>query len=130
MVTRLTNKGTTHSEPFGNIIIKNMFGHQVDNVQFNNTTPRFSILTDVYKRQTTGCNLGGNSIALGNTSGILSIAAAYVDSETRFDVATNASGYVAITFTGSPLANGSLLIENSTASGTGATATTLSLIHI
>jgi hypothetical protein len=73
---------------------------------------------------TTGCNLGGNSIALGNTSGILSIAAAYVDSETRFDVATNASGYVAITFTGSPLANGSLLIENSTASGTGATATT------
>lgn len=45
MVTRLTNKGTTHSEPFGNIIIKNMFGHQVDNVQFNNTTPRFSILT-------------------------------------------------------------------------------------
>lgn len=73
---------------------------------------------------TTGCNLGGNSIALGNTSGILSIAAAYVDSETRFDVATNASGYVAISFTGSPLANGSLLIENSTASGTGATATT------
>ncbi|HUC78887.1 MAG TPA: hypothetical protein VMQ58_01465 [Candidatus Saccharimonadales bacterium] len=45
MVTKLTNQGTTHSEPFGNIIVKSMFGKIVDNVQFNNTTPRASILT-------------------------------------------------------------------------------------
>lgn len=45
IVTRLKNQGTTHSEPFGTIIIKNMFGKIVDNVQFNNSTPRASILT-------------------------------------------------------------------------------------
>jgi hypothetical protein len=71
---------------------------------------------------TTGCNLTGSTVNLGNSSGILSIGAAYVDSSTRFDVATNASGYVAITFTGAPLSNGSLTIENSTLSGTGSTA--------
>jgi hypothetical protein len=53
MVTRLTNNGSTHSEPFGNIIIKNMFGHTVDNVQFNNTTPRASILTQSTRKFTT-----------------------------------------------------------------------------
>jgi hypothetical protein len=73
---------------------------------------------------TTGCNLTGSAVNLGNSSGILSIGAAYVDSSTRFDVATNASGYVAITFTGAPLSNGSLVIENSTLSGTGSTAAT------
>jgi len=45
IVTRLKNEGTTHSEPFGTILIKNMFGKIVDNVQFNNSTPRASILT-------------------------------------------------------------------------------------
>lgn len=53
MVTRLTNNGTTHSEPFGNIIIKNMFGKVVDNVQFNNSTPRASILTQSTRKFTT-----------------------------------------------------------------------------
>jgi hypothetical protein len=71
---------------------------------------------------TTGCNLTGSTVNLGNSSGILSIGAAYVDSSTRFDVATNASGYVAITFTGAPLSNGALTIENSTLSGTGSAA--------
>jgi len=70
------------------------------------------------------CTLTGSTVTLGNSSGILSISTAYVDSSTRFDVATNASGYVAISFTGTPLANGSLLIENSSASGTGSTAAT------
>jgi len=72
----------------------------------------------------TGCNLNGSTVNLGNSSGILSVGSAYVDSSTRFDVATNASGYVAITFTGSPLANGSNVIENSSLSGTGASAAT------
>jgi hypothetical protein len=53
MVTRLVNNGTTHSEPFGNIIIKNMFGKIVDNVQFNNSTPRASILTQSTRKFTT-----------------------------------------------------------------------------
>jgi hypothetical protein len=53
MVTRLTNNGTTHSEPFGNIIVKNMFGKIVDNVQFNNSTPRASILTQSTRKFTT-----------------------------------------------------------------------------
>lgn len=43
MVVKLANKGTTHSEPFGNIVVKNMFGKTVDNVQFNSA--RASILT-------------------------------------------------------------------------------------
>jgi len=73
---------------------------------------------------TTGCNLTGSAVNLGNSSGVLSIGAAYVDSSTRFDVATNASGYVAITFTGAPLSNGALTIENSTLSGTGTVAAT------
>ena len=70
------------------------------------------------------CSQTGSVVTLGNSSGILSIANAYVDTTTRFDIATNASGYAAVTFTGSPLANGSNLIESSTLSGTGSTAAT------
>ena len=73
----------------------------------------------------TGCNLSGSSVTLGNASGVLSLSNAYVDSSTRFDVATNASGYVAITFTGAPPSNGgSVIIESSTLSGTGSVAAT------
>lgn len=53
IVTRLTNQGTTHTEPFGNIIIKNMFGKVVDNVQFNNTIPPASILTQSTRKYLT-----------------------------------------------------------------------------
>jgi hypothetical protein len=53
IVTSLTNQGTTHSEPFGNIIIKSMFGKIVDNVQFNNSDPRASILTQSTRKFTT-----------------------------------------------------------------------------
>jgi hypothetical protein len=70
------------------------------------------------------CSQTGSVVTLGNTSGILSIANAYVDTSTRFDIATNASGLAAVTFTGSPLANGTNLIESSTLSGTGSTAAT------
>jgi len=73
----------------------------------------------------TGCNLSGSSVTLGNASGVLSLSNAYVDSSTRFDVATNASGYVAITFTGAPPSNGgSVIVESSTLSGTGSVAAT------
>lgn len=68
------------------------------------------------------CSLTGSSVTLGNSSGILSIASAYVDSSTRFDIATNASGYAAVSFTGAPLTNGALIIENSSLSGTGSVA--------
>jgi hypothetical protein len=70
------------------------------------------------------CSQTGSTVTLGNSAGILSIANAYDDQSTRFDIATNASGYAAVTFTGSPLANGSNLIESSTLSGTGAAAAT------
>lgn len=70
------------------------------------------------------CTLTGSTVTLGNASGILSIATTYVDSSTRFDIATNASGYAAVTFTGLPLSNGSLQIENSSLSGTGTVAAT------
>ncbi len=70
------------------------------------------------------CSLSGSTVTLGNSSGILSMSSAYVDSTTRFDAETNASAYAAITFTGAPLSNGSLFIENSTLSGTGTVATT------
>lgn len=68
------------------------------------------------------CSQTGSVVTLGNSSGILSISNAYVDSTTRFDVATNATGYAAITFSGQPLTNGSNVIENSTVSGTGTVA--------
>ncbi len=70
------------------------------------------------------CSGSGSTVTLGNSSGILSIASAYVDSSTRYDIGTNASGYATVTFTGLPLANGSLVIENSTLSGTGTVAAT------
>ncbi len=86
---------------------------------------QFCIYTASGTSSNSGCNLTGSSINLGNPStGILSISNAYVDSETRFDVATNATGYAAVTFTGTPLSSGSLIIENSTLSGTGSVATT------
>lgn len=73
----------------------------------------------------TGCNLTGSSVTLGNSSGVLSLSNAYVDSSTRFDIATNASGSAAITFTGAPPSNGgSVIVESSTLSGTGSTAAT------
>lgn len=72
----------------------------------------------------TGCNLTGSSVTLGNSSGVLSISNAYVDSSTRFDVATNASGDVAITFTGIPPNNGNIYVESSGVSGTGIAAAT------
>jgi hypothetical protein len=71
----------------------------------------------------TGCNLTGSTVTLGNSSGVLSIANAYVDSSTRFDIATNASGYAAVTFTGLPPSNGVVVVENSSVSGTGTVAT-------
>lgn len=70
----------------------------------------------------TGCNLSGSTVTLGNNQGVLSISNAYVDSSTRFDISTNASGYAAVTFTGYPPTNGVDVVENSTVSGTGTVA--------
>ncbi len=53
IVTRLNNQGNTHTEPFGTIIIKNMFGKTVDTVQFNNSTPPASILTQSTRKYIT-----------------------------------------------------------------------------
>ncbi|HEY5268286.1 MAG TPA: hypothetical protein VII94_04085, partial [Candidatus Saccharimonadales bacterium] len=82
IVTKLTNQGTTHSEPFGTVIVKNMFGKIVDNVEFNNTTPRSSILTQSTRKFTTalkkqkwlGYYTATISIGYGTTVGSLIIA--------------------------------------------------------
>jgi hypothetical protein len=50
VLTRLDNVGDIHVQPFGNVIVKNMFGHVVANYQFNNTTPRTNILPDSIRR--------------------------------------------------------------------------------
>jgi hypothetical protein len=71
----------------------------------------------------TGCNLTGSTITLGNSQGVLSLSNAYVDSSTRFDISTNASGYAALTFSGLPPSNGVDVVENSSVSGTGTVAT-------
>jgi hypothetical protein len=73
------------------------------------------------------CSQTGSSVTLGqNSQGVLSTSNPSVDSSTRFDVATNATGYAAITFTGTPLRLGatSNYIEASSVSGTGSTGNT------
>jgi hypothetical protein len=45
-MVRLHNSGNIHVEPFGSVVVKNMFGSQVASYQFNNTDPRASILPD------------------------------------------------------------------------------------
>jgi hypothetical protein len=44
VLTRLDNIGNIQLQPFGNIVIKNMFGHIVGTYQFNNSIPRANIL--------------------------------------------------------------------------------------
>ncbi|HUC95690.1 MAG TPA: hypothetical protein VMR76_01895, partial [Candidatus Saccharimonadia bacterium] len=83
----------------------------------------------VYENSGTGaapCALSGSAVTLGNTQGVLSISSAYVDSSTRFDIETNASGYAAVTYTGAPLKLGATAnyIESSANSGTGSVAAT------
>jgi hypothetical protein len=50
VLTRLDNTGDIHVQPFGNILIKNMFGHIVKSYQFNNVTPRANILPDSIRK--------------------------------------------------------------------------------
>jgi len=41
---RLDNTGNIHVAPFGTVVVKDEFGHQVSSTQFNNTTPPSYIL--------------------------------------------------------------------------------------
>jgi len=50
VLTRLDNTGNIQLQPFGNIVVKNMFGHIVDSYQFNNSVPRANILPDSIRR--------------------------------------------------------------------------------
>jgi len=50
VLTRLDNTGNIQLQPFGNIIIKNMFGHIVGSYQFNNSVPRANILPDSIRK--------------------------------------------------------------------------------
>lgn len=44
IVTRLENTGDIHVKPFGKVLVKDMFGHEVGSIEFNNTQPRANIL--------------------------------------------------------------------------------------
>ncbi len=50
VLTRLNNVGDIHVQPFGNVQVKDMFGHVVASFQFNNTTPRTNILPESIRR--------------------------------------------------------------------------------
>ncbi len=50
VLTRLDNTGNIQLQPFGNIIVKNMFGHIVASAQFNNAVPRANILPDSIRK--------------------------------------------------------------------------------
>lgn len=53
------------------------------------------------------CAAGGSAVALGDTNGVLDPAGPYVDKNTQFDIATNASQGVAIRIKGDTLKSGS-----------------------
>jgi len=65
----------------------------------------------------------GTAVALGNNHGVLSTAGPFVDNTTKYDIQTNALHNVTIRFTGTVPTSGSNVIEASTNSGMGATAT-------
>ena len=44
VLTRIKNTGDIHEKPFGKIIIKNMFGKKIADLEVNNTDPRANIL--------------------------------------------------------------------------------------
>lgn len=71
---------------------------------------------------------GTNGVSLGNTNGVLSSAGPFVDLNTHYDIQTNATNSAIIRIysptTGGTLTTGTVKIESSTSSGTGATAGT------
>ncbi len=50
ILTRLDNVGQIHEQPFGTILIKNIFGKTVASVELNNTNPRSNILADSIRK--------------------------------------------------------------------------------
>jgi hypothetical protein len=41
---RLQDTGNIYAQPFGTIVVKNMLGHIISTTQFNNITPKYSVL--------------------------------------------------------------------------------------
>jgi len=88
----------------------------------------FCIYTSAFDGPSNICSsVTGNSVALGNSKGVLSASGPYVDNTTKYDIQTNALHNVNILFTApSPygtLSSGTNTIEASSSSGMGATAT-------
>ena len=50
VLTRLQNSGDIHLQPFGKVLVKDMFGKTVANYEFNNTNPRANILPSSIRR--------------------------------------------------------------------------------
>jgi len=69
------------------------------------------------------CSGTGSTVTLGNNNGVLSTSGPFVDNTTKYDIQSNALHGVAIRFTGTVPTSGSNVIEASTNSGAGATAT-------
>lgn len=69
MVTRLTNGGNIHLQPFGKIVIKNTFGKTVYTTELNGTQPRGNILPNSTRKFENPLKLGhlfGKYTAVGN----------------------------------------------------------------
>lgn len=50
VITRLKNSGDIHLQPFGKVIVKNMFGSKVHEYEFNNVEPRANVLPDSIRK--------------------------------------------------------------------------------
>ncbi len=50
VMVRLKNIGNVYAQPFGTVLVKNMFGSTVASYQFNNTTPRASVLQNSIRK--------------------------------------------------------------------------------
>jgi hypothetical protein len=50
VMNRLDNVGDIHVQPFGKVLVKNMFGKTVTSYEFNNSIPRANILPDSIRK--------------------------------------------------------------------------------
>lgn len=71
IVTRLKNTGNIHVQPFGKVVVKNMWGKVITSTEINNTEPRGNILPNSTRKFETAVNakrLFGRYTATGNFS--------------------------------------------------------------
>ena len=75
----------------------------------------FCVYTATYDGGGGACSAAtGTTVTLGNTNGVLSSTQSYVDIQTKYDIATNASHGATVVFTGTPPTSGSNVLELNT----------------